>query len=108
MAEIQGVTVGRVVHFHDGRAARRFNAGKQAVEEAATQCRAGMVVRVWAPATKGYVNLSVFTDWTNDHPSGTPGDRGMRWETSVDYSADVLGENRRSWHWPTECRNEVV
>lgn len=106
MAELQGVTVGRVVHYHDGKW-RIFSveSGRQPEPSA---CRGAMIVQVWRPAVKGYVNLTVFTDWTNDHPQGTPGDRGMRWETSVDYSAEVLGENRRSWHWPTECKNEVV
>lgn len=107
MAELQGVTVGRVVHYHSGTTKRQYNAGREEMADAPAPCRAAMIVQVWPPASKGYVNLTVFTDWTNDHPSGMSGDRGMRWETSVDYSEQVLGENRRSWHWPTECRNPV-
>ena len=107
MAELTGVTVGRVVHYHDGRQMKRYEPSRESVEMGPTDCRAAMIVRVWRPAAKGYVNLSVLTDWTNDHPTGTPGDRGLKWETSVDYSAEILGDNRRSWHWPTECPNPV-
>lgn len=105
---MDGVTVGRIVHFHAGGERQRWNPDLQANQSVPKDCRAAVIVQVWMPASKGYVNLSVLTDWTNDHPGGTPGDRGLRWETSVDYAYEVQMEaNRRTWHWPTECPNPV-
>ncbi|MBW4478607.1 MAG: hypothetical protein KME54_17545 [Tolypothrix brevis GSE-NOS-MK-07-07A] len=80
-----GLTEGRIVHYvlPDGR-----NAG---------EVRPAIVVRVWrdvAPEliAKGYCNLQVFTDSTNDYEDGTR----VLWATSKIYSDT---NEPGTWHW---------
>jgi hypothetical protein len=62
------------------------------------QRRPATVVRDWR---NGMVNLQVFTDATNDYPSGTPGSNGTLWATSVHY-APAASKQIGTWHWRTE------
>lgn len=74
---MNGLTEGRMVHFVMPNG----------------EHRPAVVVRVWNKET-GYVNLQVLTDGSNDGPGC---EKGIRWETSVDYSEEF---GIRTWHWP--------
>jgi hypothetical protein len=81
-----GLTEGKIVHYvlPDGRSKGEI--------------RPAIVVRVWRDVSpdliaKGYSNLQVFTDGTNDYEDGTR----VLWATSKVYSENYeLG----TWHWP--------
>lgn len=77
---MDGLTEGRIVHYvlPDGRSKGEH--------------RPAIVVKVWNKEI-GYVNLQVFTDFSND---GVPYESGQYWATSVNYSEDP---QPRTWHW---------
>lgn len=84
---MDGLTEGRIVHFvmPDG------------------EHRPAIVVKVW-DKERGSVNLSVFTDHSNDldgfPPEGPTRDsveRGLLWATSV--KPDEETKARGTWHW---------
>jgi len=85
-----GITEGRIVHY-------QFESSPGIVV-----CRPAIIVNAWREAsyTQGEVNLTVFTDWTNDTPamSGKP----MEWKTSVPMHVASAPGNRKSntWHFP--------
>lgn len=88
--KFEGLTEGRIVHYvmPDGRH------------------RPAIIVRVWNK--DGTVNLTVFTDWTNDshgtdlrginYAMGADCANGVMWRSSVLYDAnkDPLPG---TWHW---------
>lgn len=89
---MDGLTEGRIVHYvlPDG----------QSVGEH----RPAIVVKVWDKEA-GTINLTVFTDHTNDyrndpnqHPNlpHHPGESGIMWATSVRYSEN---HEQGTWHW---------
>lgn len=85
-----GITEGRIVHFH------------VEASPGIVVCRPAIIVNAWREASyeHGEVNLTVFSDWTNDAPalSGAP----MEWKTSVPmHTADEPGDRRpNTWHFP--------
>lgn len=99
-----GVTEGRIVHYQ--------------VETAPgiVECRAAIIVQSWPNAayTHGEVNLTVFTDRSNDIDI-FGGKDPLVWKTSVPYHkpgervatvCDPFGEHRYrspgTWHFPQE------
>ncbi len=83
--QLKGLIEGRIVHF----------------VMPGGQHRPAIVVHVWPPSMlmkPGYVNLTVFTDWSND---GVDYSKGIVWETSVDYSEEPAP---RTWHWPERTK----
>ncbi len=84
-------STGRIVHYvlREGR-----NAGEH---------RPAIITKVWGdPAVQDvHVQLQVFTDATNDFPTGL-GSNGLLWATSVmqDEESQALG----TWHWPERVR----
>jgi hypothetical protein len=83
---MEGLTEGRIVHFV-------MPSGEH---------RPAIVVRVWndADMSKGYINLVVFVDGSNDvrrvlaEPLAEP--VTTVWETSIYYSET---KEPRTWHW---------
>lgn len=79
---MEGLTEGRIVHYviADG------------------EHRPAIVVKNWGEtySDPGTVNLTVFTDWSNDRRFNEQYASGLYWATSVKYS-----ENKEpgSWHW---------
>lgn len=63
-------------------------------------CRPAIVVNDWPGSGRtGYVNIQVFTDYSND---GAWGKSGQVWETSVLPNQAVRAI--RTWHWPRLCK----
>ncbi|HEV7236242.1 MAG TPA: hypothetical protein VGN15_08685 [Ktedonobacteraceae bacterium] len=79
---MKGLTEGWIVHFV-----------LKVPHEAELQHRPAIVVRNWKEAA-GTVNLTVFTDWSNDGPANG---MGIVWKTSVPYSEEP---KEYTWHWP--------
>jgi len=95
---MHGLTEGRIVHYvlKNG------------------QHRPAIVVRNWSnpdvPGSDGMVNLSVFTDGSNDSGAlgGDSSAQGFFWATSVHYSP--LGTEQNTWHWverDEECSHTI-
>ncbi len=75
-------SVGRIVHYV-------LSSGTNKGEH-----RPALVVRVWSDVC---VQLQVFTDATNDFPTGI-GSNGLFWATSV--LIDETDKKENTWHWP--------
>lgn len=82
---MDGLTEGRIVHFV-------MNDGDH---------RAAIIARVWGKES-GVVNLTVFTDWSNDIEGNGNEQlneqiaKGILWRTAVQYSEDP---KPNTWHW---------
>lgn len=88
-----GVTEGRIVHY-------QIESGSGIVK-----CRAAVITESWAHLDTSYqhgeVNLTVFTDWSNDsHVFG--GRDPLVWKTSVPYHEPQAFGDRipGTWHFP--------
>ena len=82
----QKPSIGRIVHYV-------LDSG-----QSKGQHRPAMIVRVWSDTC---VQLTVFTDWSNDFGPDQHGGGGILWRPSA--AQDEGGENPRSigtWHWP--------
>lgn len=79
---MEGLTEGRIVHYV-------MPSGEH---------RPAIVVHNWGEvySDPGTVNLTVFTDWTNDRHAMGVYDKGLYWATSVKYSED---KTEGTWHW---------
>jgi len=79
---MEGLTEGRIVHYviADG------------------EHRPAIVVANWGEryAEPGTVNLTVFTDWSNDRRFNEAYGNGSYWATSIKYSE---GHEVGTWHW---------
>ncbi|MGE3463892.1 MAG: hypothetical protein AB7I04_18440 [Pseudomonadales bacterium] len=85
---MEGVTVGRLVHF-------RGDVG-------GGECRAAIIVREWGDqgGTNGCVNLTVYPDAANDRADSG---RGELYGFAVARTSVVNEEHANggfSWHWP--------
>ena len=60
--------------------------------------RPAIVVKVWEEAAGEAVQLQVFTDSSNDFPTG-PGSNGVLWAISVRHDEE---QQQGTWHWPEE------
>jgi hypothetical protein len=76
---MKGLTIGRVVHY--------------VLPD--KQHRPAMVVRVHDQES-GLINVTVFTDWSNDGKFFDT--RGIVHAQCVEH--DPTGEKIRTWHWP--------
>ena len=86
---MEGVTEGRIVHYikpdWDTKGPGDFVEGQEYRHLPA------IIVRVW-DKERGYVNLQVFTDGSNDGYNGN-----VVWKTSIEYSEEP---KPNTWHWP--------
>jgi hypothetical protein len=64
------------------------------------EVRGAIVTKSWSRATAGVVNLTVFTDFSNDFYTDQKGCDGLLWRTSVSYSET---KEPGTWHWPSEA-----
>jgi hypothetical protein len=83
-------SVGRIVHYI-------LDSGRYQ-----GQHRPAIIVNVWDtdPTPESLVQLQVFTDSTNDYPSGD-GSTGIMWRTSVHHDeGDANPKGLGTWHWP--------
>lgn len=80
---MEGVIEGRIVHY--------------VLPDGTEKHRAAIIVNAWTNGggENGCVNLTVFTDWTNDSKDGS----AVSWATSVHYSKT---KEPGTWHWPHE------
>jgi hypothetical protein len=88
-----GIIEGRIVHY------------QYESEPGIVVCRAAIIVNAWRTAAyeHGEVNLTVFTDWTNDSNLPTMnGGAALDWKTSVPHHqpSDPGTRLPGTWHWP--------
>jgi hypothetical protein len=79
----QKPSIGRIVHYV-------LDSG-----QSKGQHRPAMIVRVWSDTC---VQLTVFTDWSNDFGPDQHGGGGILWRPSV--TLDETGEKPGTYHWP--------
>lgn len=94
---VLGITEGRIIHY------------QYETEPGIVKCRAGIIVNAWRTAAYEYgeVNLTVFTDWSNDRDVAPNGVDGLVWKTSVPYYEPNRDPSRppgdrlpNTWHFP--------
>lgn len=88
-----GITEGRVAHY------------QVETSPGIVECRAALIVQSW-PNTAyqhGEINLTVFTDWTND-AAIFGGKDPLVWKTSVPYHQPIEPGTRiaGTWHFPPD------